>query len=48
VLPALLWCFVLALTFADGDSTEGVGFDRRLSPRSVTDQTTVQAGLRSE
>lgn len=37
---ALLWCFVLALTFADDDSIEGTGFDRHLSPSSVIDQTT--------
>jgi len=37
---ALLWCFVLALTFADDDSIEGTGLDRQLSPSSVADETT--------
>jgi hypothetical protein len=37
---ALLWCFVLALTYADGNSTGGDGFNRRLAPSSHTDQTT--------
>ena len=35
---ALLWCFVLALTLGDGDTTEGKGFDARLFPASVKDQ----------
>jgi hypothetical protein len=44
----VLWCFVLALTFADGDSIEGTGFHMRLSPSSVNDQTTGRARTASE
>jgi hypothetical protein len=40
---ALLWCFVLVLTFADDDSIEGTGLDRQLSPSSVADETTGRA-----
>ncbi len=47
-VAALLWCFVLALTFADDDSIEGTGFERHLSPSSVTDQTTGRARPASE
>jgi hypothetical protein len=33
----LLWCFVLALTFAEGDSKDANGFRMRLLPTSVSD-----------
>ncbi len=39
----LLWCFVLALTFADVDTKEATGFHLRLSPSSLNDQTTGRA-----
>jgi hypothetical protein len=39
-LVGLLWCFVLALTFADGDVGEGTGFHMRLSPTSLGDRPT--------
>jgi hypothetical protein len=44
----LLWCFVLALTFDDGNSLVAGRFDRPLSPSSVSDQTTGRARLASE
>ena len=42
---ALLWCCVLALTFADDESIAGAKFDRRLSPNSVSDETTKRSRL---
>jgi hypothetical protein len=44
----LLWCLVLALTSADGESLAGERFDRRLSPSSVSDQTAGRVRLASE
>ena len=35
---ALLWCFVLALTFGDQETKEAAGFHARLSPSSVEDR----------